>query len=164
MRRSNLDTIVRGELLNHGFSLHFYLQVLKYASDCLREMAMDDLKVVNSAELTLTSYKAVTLPCDYLDFVAMGPKNGQYIKLMAATDGFNRMYNYNSSGDPQPWPSAGDSAQVLADFGIPQLAFYINSYNNRGENIGGLYGYRSEGSPYIYKILEERNEIQLDVD
>lgn len=164
MKRSNIDTIVRATLLKKGYPLHFYVQAIVYAVDCLREMTFDDLKVINSIELPLTNYKAVKLPGDFADLILLGVSNGQYLKPLTKTVNLNRLYNYNDRGVPQPYQHTGDSAAVLADFGVPQLAFYINSYNNRGENIGGLYGYRTDGSPYVYEVFEERNEIQLDMD
>lgn len=162
MQYSKLDYIVKGFLLNRGYTLHWYVQFLKYASDCLRELSMDDLKIVNNAVLTLNSYSAATIPADCLDWIAVGVRNGQYVKPLTQVSGFNRNYNYDANGNPQSYPSIIEGASDLAYFGVPYLTYYVNSYNSRGENIGGLYGFRTDGAPFIYEVIKERNEIQFD--
>jgi hypothetical protein len=162
MQYSKLDYIVKGFLLNRGYTLHWYVQFLKYASDCLRELSMDDLKIVNTVVLTLNQYYAVTIPSDCLDWIAVGLENGQYIKPLTQVDTLNRAYNYDSNGNPKPYPQTLEGVSDLAFFGVPYLTWYINSYNSRGENIGGIYGFRTDGAPYIYQVMKERNEIQFD--
>lgn len=162
MKYSSLDTIVKGVLMNKGYTLHWYLQCLKYASDCLRELAMDDLKIINSASITLTPYSAAPIPVDCIDWIRIGIKNGEYVKPLTQVDGYNRMYNYGTNGLPKPWPDIVENLSDLAYFGVPFLTYYVNQYNSRGENIGGLFGYRTDGSPFTFMVVKERNEIQLD--
>lgn len=159
---SSLDNIVRGFLLNKQYTLHWYVQCLKYASDCLRELSMDDLQVVNSTVLKLNAYFAAPLPDGYIDWIRVGIENGQYVKPLTQIDGMNRTYNYGSDGNPKPWPQLREGQSDLAYFGVPYLTFFSNSYNSRGENTGALYGFRSDGSPYIFQVMRERNEIQFD--
>lgn len=160
MKYSKLDTIVRGVLLNKGYSLHWYMQALKYASDCLRELSMDDLKIINSIVLTLNSYYAAPIPDGCIDWIRFGMENGPYIKPFAEIDTLNRTYNYGPGGNPQPWPSASNGQ--ANDFGFPFVTYFVNSFNTHGENTGGMYGYRSDGVPFTYQIMKERNEIQFD--
>lgn len=162
MKYSNLDAIVKSVLMNRGYSIHWYLPVLKFASDCIRELAMDDMKIVNSVVLTLTAYQAAPIPTDYLDFIRIGVQNGEYLKPLIQNEGYNRMYNYGPGGNPQPWPAQPEGGMDLAVFGVPYISYYVNSYNSRGENIGGLYGFRTDGSPFTFDIIAERNEIQFD--
>lgn len=162
MKYSKLDFIVRGFLFNKGYTMHRYAQCLKYASDCLRELAMDDLKIINNAVLSLNSYSAVAIPSDCIDWIGVGVQNGQYVKPLTKVDGFNRNYNYDASGNPKAYPQLSEGVSDLAYFGVPYLTFYVNSYNSRGENIGGLYGFRTDGAPFIYQPIKERNEIQFD--
>ncbi len=150
--------------MNRRLTLHWYVPVLKLVSDCLRELAMDDLKICNSKLLVLNSYNAAPIPDDYMDYIRIGTRNGQYVKPMTQNDGYNRMYNYDQGGNPIPFPTTQSGDLELAVFGIPFLSYYVNSYNARGENVGGLYGYRTDGSPFTFDIIQERNEIQFDAN
>lgn len=163
MKYSTLDQITRSVLMNKGYSLHYYVQFLKYSSDCLREMAMDDLKIINTVVLNINSYKAAKIPPDCIDVVAVGMENGQYLRPLTQVDGLLRNYNYDSHGNPQVWPPNPDGVNnTLAIFGVPFLTYYMLNYNSRGENLGGMYGYRTDGSPFIFEVMKERNEIQFD--
>jgi len=162
MQFSKLDNIVRGILLNKQYTLHWYLQVLKYCTDCLRELNADDLQIINSVVLTLNSYKAATIPADMMDWVRVGVENGPYVKPLTQIEGYNRTLNYDVNGNPQPWPQVQAGLSDLAYFGVPYLTYYVNSYNSRGENVGGLYGFRSDGTPFTFQMMKERNEIQFD--
>jgi hypothetical protein len=165
MKWSTLDSIVCSQLLNRGYTMHRYLQFLKYGADCLRELSMDDLKIINTVTLTLNSYNAVAIPPDCLDWIRIGMQNGQYVKPLMQTDGFNQQYNYQPNGLPAPWPAIAEGLSDLAYFGVPFLSYYVNQYNSRGENIGGLYGYRTDGSPFIFQVFPNRGsggEIQFD--
>jgi hypothetical protein len=163
MKYSTLDQITRSILMNKGYSLHWYVQFLKYGSDCLRELAMDDLKIINTAVLTINSYGAAKIPSDCIDAFAVGMENGEYFKPMVQTSGLLRNYNFSPQGNPIPWPTVPESAlSSLAIFGVPFLTYYMLHYNSRGENLGGLYGFKTDGAPFIYQVMKERNEIQFD--
>lgn len=162
MYYSTADQIVKSILMNKKYSIHWYVEVMKYLSDCLRELAMDDLKIVNSTWLTLTPYRAAAIPPDFLDFIRIGVPNGEFVRPMTQNEGYNRLLNYDPNGNPQPWPQIPDGGQNLTVFGVPYLSYYVNMYNARGENVGGLYGYRTDGSPFTFEIVPERNEIQFD--
>lgn len=162
MQYSTADQIVKSILMNKKYSIHWYVEVLKYLSDCVGELAMDDLKIVNSTWLNLTSYKAAPIPNDFLDYIRIGVPNGEYVKPMTQNEGYNRLNNYDPSGNKQPWPQVPNGGQDLTIFGIPFLTYYTTMYNSRGENVGGMYGYRTDGSPFTFEIIAERNEIQFD--
>lgn len=165
MKYSTLDSIVRSTLMNKGYSLHWYVQFLKYGSDCLLEISMDDLKIINTTVLTLNKYKAAKIPDDCIDPIAVGMENGQYFKPMTQTSGLLRNYNYDTHGNPQVWPTIPEGAlSSLAIFGVPFLTYYMLNYNSRGENLGGMYGFKTDGAPFIYQVMKERNEIQFDAN
>jgi hypothetical protein len=162
MKFSSLDIIVKSALLNKRLTLHYYIEALKHSSDCVREMAFDDMKIVNSQSLTVQPWGAITLPCDYIEWIRVGIPNGQYLKPLNVSTGMNRMYNYGPGGIPELWPVEVQNNFDSVIFGIPYLSWYVNSYNSRGENTGGLYGYRSDGAPMTFEVMKERNEIQLN--
>lgn len=162
MMYTTADILCKSILMNRGYSIHWYLPVLKYLADGLGELALDDLKISNSVLLKLNSYNAAPIPNDFLDYIRIGIQNGEYVKPMTQNDGYNRMYNYDPHGNPQPWPAQAEGAMDLAVYGVPYLSYYVNSYNARGENVGGLYGFRTDGAPFTFDIIAERNEIQFD--
>lgn len=162
MQFSTADRITKSILMNHKYPVHWYTEVLKYVSDCLAELSMDDLKIVNSVWLNLNAYKAAPIPPDFIDYVRIGRPNGEYVRPFIQNEGYNRMNNYDASGNKIPWPQVPNGGMDLTIFGIPYFTFYMNMYNSRGENIGGLYGYRTDGSPFTFDIIPERNEIQFD--
>lgn len=159
---SSLDAIVKGFLMNRQYPIHYYPQALKYSSDCVREISFDDLKLINSKQLTVNTDGSVTLPSDYQDWVRAGIINGQYIKPLNQSKGFNRMTNYDANGHPISWPVSNTVSSDAVVFGVPFLSWYTNSYNARGENTGGLYGYVSDGSPMTFEIFPEKNQLQLN--
>ena len=48
MKWYSLNAIVRNVLLRRGYPLHYYMQFLVNAKDCLREMSLDSLDVINT--------------------------------------------------------------------------------------------------------------------
>jgi len=159
---SSLDAIVKGVLSARSYPIHYYRRALKFSSDCVREISFDDLKIVHSKQITTTASGAVNVPCDFVDWIRVGIINGQYLKPLNQSKGFNRMDNYDSGGHPIDWPVTNNTSSDAVVFGVPFLSWYTNSYNARGENTGGLYGYVSDGSPMTFEYFAEKGQIQLN--
>ena len=79
MKLYTLDNIVRSALADRGYPMHFYLQFLQYGIDALRMLNFDVLQSIKSVRLPVNSYKAVTLPCDFVDIVKVGTETGQFV-------------------------------------------------------------------------------------
>ncbi len=133
--------------------MHFYLEYLVHAAECLSELHYDTLRNVRTVKLDIGSYGAATLPCDYLDFCRIGVEAGQSIKPLTQNDSFNRLNNYENG---QKVPFSTDDAGYF----IPQNFVW---YNDKGEFTGRMYG-GGITSSNTYKILKERNEIQFHND
>ena len=157
MKLYSLDSIVRSSLLRKGYPIHWYMQFLKYSADCLRELSFDSLQNIRSVKLTLNEYNAVALPCDYVDWIKVGLENGQSVRPLAQTDGFNRLNNYDSSGNPALYATATTATENV-------LPYYEDSINTNGELIGRQFGFMGGNNPNCFKVLRERNggEIQFD--
>lgn len=161
MRWRSLDNITRSLILQAGYPMHWYLQFLKYAADCLREITFDSLRVVNTQKIALSEGNIAPLPCDYVDWVRVGMPIGQYVRPLSQSDLINRLHNYDSAGE-------------IAEYGEKQTESYIDNIaiagfnwvrtNEYNENTGRLFGMGSYPSANGFKVLRERDggEIQFD--
>lgn len=170
MRYTTIDRIVRSQLLQAGYSVHWYSQFLKFAADCLRELTFDTLRVINTEKLTVNSYKAVTIPCSYVDFISIGVPFGQYVQPLVASNSINRLPYYAPNGEITTYPDVFQSQEnVLGNTGnVPLLnGFGFLSYNwvtwnDYNESLGRTYGLGDFPGANGFKIIPERNIIQLD--
>lgn len=158
MRWTSLDQIVRSMLLQRGYPIHWYIDFLKYATDGVRELTFDTLRVVNSAKLAVNSYKAITLPCDYVDWVKVGIAAGQYVHPLA-TGPINRLNNFDSLGNKIPYDDTLPDGSFAEIRGTIE---YTNGLNSVGEFTGGIFNHNPGRSIGTYIELPERNEIQMD--
>ena len=68
MTTASLDYIVKNYLLKKGYPLHWYMQFMVYAADCLRDITFDDLRVINTKILPVNqNINTAELPEDYQD-------------------------------------------------------------------------------------------------
>ena len=67
MRLATLDEITRRGLIESGLPIHYYFEYLTHGATCLRELAFDTLKLVNTIQLPVSETGAVDLPDDFVD-------------------------------------------------------------------------------------------------
>lgn len=160
MRFNTLDQIVRNVLLSKRLSLHFYVEFLTHAANCLRELTIDTLQVINTIELIPNSYYAIDLPCDFVDDLSLGIPVGQYVKPIAKRDNINRLANTNTLGQKIPYGNPAITDGTTGFFGFwPGWTWYWN-IDDFGESTGRLYG-AGTISRNGYELIRERNQIQL---
>lgn len=138
MTYAKLDTIVRSVLFRRGYSLHWYVDFLKAAADCLRELTFDVLKNVETKVLEVSDTGIVKLPCDYVDWVRVGTASGQQVRSAIVNKNMNRLVNRDDQGQAIPYP-------------------------NDNYSYGGYYydWYWCNGHTTEIGIFRERGEIQL---
>jgi hypothetical protein len=160
MKLYTLDKIVRSALMDRGYPMHFYLQFLQYGIDAFRMLNFDVLQNVKSVRLQVNSYKAATLPCDFVDYVRVGSQVGQYIMPFGEKrDSFNRLNKFDANGNKVPY---GDIESVQGLLPNDWEGFWYTNYvNDKGEHLGRIFNNFS-GFRDSFVILRERNEIQLD--
>lgn len=159
MKVTTLDQIVRRVLLTKRLPIHFYIEFMTHASTCLRELTMDTLQVINTVELTLDSYFAADLPCDFLDWVSVGTKQGQFLRPITQRNSITPLKNYAANGQPVPFGPPDTSTQAGVFW--PIYWWYTN-IDDLGENLGRYYGYNSAaGDPNGFKLIRERGQIQF---
>lgn len=161
MKLYTLDNIVRSALADRQYPMHWYLQFLQYGIDAVRALNFDVLQNVKSVRLPVNNYKAVTLPCDYVDYVRVGTETGQYILPWGEKqDSFNRLNKFDSNGNKIPYGDIEATTGILpADW---EGFWYTNYVNDKGEHLGRIFNnFSSYRNSFV--VLRERNEIQLDV-
>lgn len=160
MKYATLDKIVKRILLQKGYPLHWYVEYLTHASTCLRELTLDSLKIINTTELTLNSYYAADLPCDYVDYWSVGIPVGQLIKPVTEKETITPLVNKSATGQPIPYADNVTTDPDNAFFWPTGWWFY--NINGFGEYLGGLYGIdTAAGDPNGFKVFPERNQIQF---
>lgn len=166
MQIYTLDYIVRNYLLKQGYSLHWYLQGLLHAVDCLVDLHFDALRVVNTRILPVNSYNAADLPEGYTDCVGVFIKNGQKLQPLTENNSINPLNNYDSNLNIQRWDnpttnSSNDQSVVQVNGLLNTWYFGFAPYDSLGEPLGRFSGI---GNPttHSYTIVKERNQIQLD--
>jgi hypothetical protein len=160
MRVSSLDQIVRGLLLQEGKPLHYYFQYLKYACDALRELHFDTMKSVSTKKLLVNSYKAIDLPCDYVDWTKIGVEVGQFVRPLTSRNSFNRLNNYEDDGTKIPYPTSEEDGRSTSE--LSSIAWHMVNRNANGEQTGGVFNYNPGLNNVSFKILREREQIQFD--
>lgn len=160
MKLYTLDKLVRGALASRGYSMHWYLQFLHYGVQALRELNFDVLQNVKSVRLPVNSYKAVTLPCDFVDYIRVGTESGQYIQSMGEREDFNRLNKLDSFGNKIPYGDIEATNGLLPNNW--EGFWYTNYINDKGEHLGRIFN-NKPGFRNSFEILRERGEMQLDV-
>lgn len=140
--------------MQKSYSLHWYIQALKYASDCLRELTFDSLKNINTVILDVSDTGAADLPCDYVDKIKVGIQKGQYIKPLVQDDSINRKVKLDSTGTPIKYDEP-------CNFDL-YTPFLFQSYPYLETCLTPIYGFNAGWLTDGYKILRERGQIQLD--
>lgn len=162
MTTVTLDSICRNFILKRGYTIHYYMQFLIYAAECLRELSMDDLKSINTKLLPVNDQNAVNLPSDYLDYITVGVKVGQNVKPLVETSKINPMVNRNDDLEPIRYDEEQTNAANDVYYGA-LYPFYWHStmWNEYGEPTGRLYGMGAGVQDDVFSVFPERNQIQL---
>lgn len=158
---TTLDIIVRRALLEKGYPIHYYNEYLLHASTCLRELALDVLKIVNTKELPISRYGSFDLPEDYSDEVGLFFNAGDRLAQIPHDDNVNPLRVHNTTTgafEPLRTPSDMDVDAAMFFGGSGWMWFWnINDY---GEPTGRFFG-AGGGADYGYEIIKERRQGQL---
>ena len=142
--------------MQRGYPIHFYLQALKSASDCLRELTFDSLKNINTVKLPVSDTGVVILPCDFVDDIKVGVERGQLIKPLVQKDSINRLQRKDSTGTPINYDQIEDG-EVFSP-----VIFESDYISDDGEPLGRMFGFNAGWITDGYKVLRERGEIQIE--
>lgn len=160
MNLITLDNIVRRTLLDKQLPLHWYIRFLSYAAACVRERSRDTLYYTKTVTLTLDSYFAADLPCDFESDVLVGIPRGQFVQPVTQRNSINNLTNTNSTGNPIPYGTAGPGNNPDNFPFFPGFLLFSN-VDDIGEPTGRLFGANTGYVNTSYKIIPGRNQIQF---
>jgi len=153
------SAIVDYFLAMNGLSEHWFQRALAAGLWQLRELKLDVWQDVITKEFPVTDRKTVTLPNDFVDWVKIGFKYGQYVITLSVNGELNTL---KRTGDEQP--VAGLLSQNLPN-GLNFNSYGGYNFSNYGGGslfgIGG--GFRTKGEFKIAQI-DGCKEILLDYD
>lgn len=169
MTTASLDYIVKNFLLKRGYPLHWYMQFMVYAADCLRELTFDDLRIINTKILPVNqTINAAELPEDYQDYITVGVMIGQRIRPLVPTSTLNPLtsldngQNYSEQNWQDSTTPPGSNENQLYYGALPYAQWFTVHYNDYGENIGRFFGLGAGYQEDTFQVFKERNQIQLD--
>lgn len=154
-----ISAIVDQFLIDNDLTEHWFQKALSWALYGLRELHLDTWQDVKTALLDVTDRKTVTLPADFVDWVKVGVRHGQYVVTLAVNDALNELPRTSDS------PSvAGLLSQNLPNgLGMDAYTGYI--FANYGGSSFPSFG---EGLPSkgYFKVHNNGNctELLMDYD
>lgn len=164
----SLDQIVKNILLKRGYSLHWYLDFLVPAKDCLRELCFDENMQTLRYKILIPDTNAgntAALPADMVDHVRVSVRVDQYLLPLVEDNALDLIPNYDSDFDIQPYTegvaSLSTTDQNYYPNGYLSPYWYMCNINAWGENLGRQFG-GTGGRFDTYKIDKTRNEIKIN--
>lgn len=161
MNFTNLDIIVRRSLLEKNMPIHYYPEYLFHASSCLRQLALDTLKLVNTKELPVNDYMAVDLPEDFVDDVSVAIPAGNLLQHVPKRDNINPLRITDTSTGQFITYSDVDGTSGETVFGFSPGWLWFWNVNDYGEPTGRYFGAGGGAKANGYAVFPERRQIQL---
>jgi hypothetical protein len=162
-----LDAITRNYLIRKGYPLHYYMQGLVYSAACLRELTLDDLKIINTKILSVDpNSNQIELPYDYVNYIQIGIEAGQKIQPLVELNSLNSVPAYTSTFQPTTYQTKQtDQNGNLLYYGyLLPLLWNTITWNEYGENIGRLFGWGQGSQPDTFTVIKELGVIQINND
>lgn len=160
-----LDSIVRSALMDINEDMSRYEQFLFWAQDGYRQLQFTVDRQIKTIAASVTNYKAIKMPKDYLEYVKIGIKNGDV--LMLFTKAHNIMYQVDC-GDVESAEVRTEEQDILFRGGFAGLDYGQSIYTDNfitewGEHRGRLWGVvaKHNGTGY-FRVNERKREIQLE--
>lgn len=163
----SLDSIVKNILMKRAYPLHYYIQFLIPAKDCLRELNFDlPIDTLRYKVLPLNDNHAIELPGDYADWAGVYVRRDQYMTPLVEDNSLDLIPNYDSNFVIQPY-SQGVATQTQSQNQINQYVGGLSSYwwmvnwDSFGENLGRQFGGIGVYSD-TFRENRARNEIKIN--
>lgn len=163
MTALSLDTIIRNCLLRKNYSMHWYIDALVAAKDCLRELTIDDLQVINTQKIPVDANTyAADVPSDMVGWpVRVSIQSGQFLRVLVPTNNINPLV-YRVNGVPSLYTDTNNPTQSIILNNLAAGYFWRTiTWNQFGENVGRLFGFNVGYYNDIYQYFPERRQIQL---
>ena len=153
-----LDSIVRSAIMDIGAGMERYEQFKHWSIEGYRDFHFDLAQEIKTTVLTLSAWKAVDIPIDFVDWVMIGVIVDNKIRVFTHDD---RISLYRPDADEDGITDALVTTEdpVIQD-SVPM--WFWGNRTSMGEDAGQLYGLtvKHNGVGY-YKFNPERKEIQF---
>lgn len=163
MTTVSLDSIVRNMIMKRKYTIHWWVEFMVYAIDCLRTLSEDDLKVISTQIISIDqSTMAGELPDDYQDYVLVAVKAGQNLKPLVETNKISPIVNRTSDFTPTLYANSQSTSGNQIYYGTLYPFFWNTvAWNSYGEPTGRFFGLGAGSQDDVFSIFPERNQIQL---
>lgn len=160
---TTLDKICRNVLLKKRYSLHWYLDTLLYAAECLKILTLDDLHVINTKLLSINEQDGtIPLPADCAGVIGVSVQIGQRLHPLVEDDSLNPIPNYSSNFQTiEPYLNYTSQNTGWQNW-VQSSVFAMNTIDFYGENTGRNFGWAGGSGPDTYRVIKERNVIQMN--
>lgn len=154
---TKIDSIVRDVLLQKGLSAHYYIRLLSFGLECVKELELDIIGRIRSKVLTLDPNRRAPLPCGYVDWIRVGTNSGQYVINLGSTSKFNRRNN-EVGGTIVSYTDA----ESTVDISYTDYDDLDRWLNNNGEFVGRQFGGNGTRRDQ-FMVVQEEGVIQFDI-
>lgn len=149
--------------------MHYYIEYLVSAKDCLRELSFDlPINPVQYKVLELNNNHSIILPDDYVDYVGVYARRGQFLVPLVPDDSLNLVPNFDSDFNIQPYSAGVATATALenqanAFTGVLSAYWWMVNWDSFGENLGRQFGGVGNYTD-TFRENKRRNEIKINED
>lgn len=159
---ATVDNIVRRQLLEKSYPIHWYAEYLFHASTCIRQLSTDTLKIINSANLPVnTDSNSVTLPSDFVDDIAVTIPVGDLLQYVPKKNNLNPLRIHDATtGQFVPYTDLTTQGENTV-FGFIGNWYWFWNISDYGEPTGRYFGAGGGEKLNGYMLVKERNQIQL---
>lgn len=156
-----LDSCIRSAIMDIGDTMHRYEQFKHWAIEGYRDFHFDQAQEIKVVELSLTAWKAVELPVDYVDWAFIGIIVNNELQAFT-NNGRISILRPDADEDGAPDAVTTEATHPADSLPIDRLWFW-DALNANGEYKGQRYGLtvKDNGVGY-YKFNKARNEIQFN--
>jgi hypothetical protein len=166
MTVASLDSIVSNILLKRRYSMHWYLEMLLYTVECLRELGFDgEIDTLRYCVLPVGDGNEVQLPDDYIDYCRVSAWIDQYLHPLVEDNSLQLVPNYDSDFVIQPYSTgiatSNNNSQAQMYNGYLSPYWWMVNWNAFGENLGRQYG-GIGAYPDTFRINKARNCIKIN--
>jgi hypothetical protein len=156
-----LDSIIRSALMDLGAGMERYETFRHWAIEGLRDFHFDMAQEIRTVQLSLTAWKAIELPTDFVDWAMLGVVVNNQIQCFTNDERIS-LFREDADENGEIDPIVAPVDTTIRDSNPNDRLWFWNNYNANGEYTGQLFGLtvKFNGVGY-FRMNKERREIQF---